>query len=389
MIDLKDYGLIKDYYIDDDMNKDTVNSFQDGLCRNLENGMHKSDVDRESHQSILYGRVTQVHREMYKVITPNGECNAKLKGSLLNQVVSAEEFPAVGDFILLKYNEQGESQILKVCKRRSKFSRPDYSGHAAGYAKTILEQVVAANFDYVFILASLNYDFNINRILRYITVAWESGGIPVVILTKADLVEDYSEQLSRLKNQAIGVDVIAVSAVAGMGLDQLREYLIPGKTIVFLGSSGVGKSTLVNALAGEDIMKVNSIREDDSKGRHTTTHRQLIRLDSGVMIIDTPGMRELGMWDIKEGLGEAFSDIEDLFLQCKFSDCTHRSEPGCAVLAAIEEGTLEQKRWKNYLQIKNEAKYTQDKAAYLKDKKEFFKKINKDAKVRYKNGGKR
>lgn len=340
-------------------------------------------------EGCIPARVTEVHRELYKVVSAHGESNAKLKGSLYNSTVTAEDFPAVGDFVLLRYNEQGDSQIVKVCPRKSKFSRPDYSGHGAGYVKTILEQVVAANFDYVFILASLNYDFNINRILRYVTVAWESGGIPVVLLTKADLMKDYSEQLKQVQNQAIGVDVIVVSAVTGVGLERLAEYMKPMKTVVFLGSSGVGKSTMVNALAGEEVMYVNAIREEDSKGRHTTTHRQLVLLKNGVMIIDTPGMRELGMWDIAEGLGEAFADIEELFSDCRFSDCTHKSEPGCAVLESINNGILEQARWKNYLLLKGEAKFTEDKAGYLREKKEFFKKINKDAKSRQMVGGKK
>ena len=344
MIDLKNYGFTKRY----------ITEINEAGC--------------------LPARVTQVHRELYKVVSEYGESNARLKGSLYNNTESADDFPAVGDFVTIKYNEQGDSQIIQVYPRKSKFSRPDYSGHSAGYVKTILEQVVAANFDYVFILSSLNMDFNLNRILRYIAVAWESGGIPIVILTKADLVEDCEKQLQQIREQAVGVEVIALSSVTHKGLEQLDKYLRPTITIVFLGSSGVGKSSLVNALSGEETMYVNSIREADSKGRHTTTHRQLVLLNNGVMIIDTPGMRELGMWDIGEGLGETFFDIEELFAKCRFSDCTHKSEPGCAINTAIENGILEQSRWKNYLQLKGEARFTENKSAYLKNKKDRNKK---------------
>jgi ribosome biogenesis GTPase len=225
--------------------------------------------------------------------------------------------------------------------------------------------------------------------MRYITVAWESGGTPVVLLTKADLVEDYTDQLKEVQAQAVGVDVYAVSSVNKKGLEQLAPYMKPKNTVVFLGSSGVGKSTLVNALADEEIMDVKEIREDDSRGRHTTTHRQLNLLKNGVMIIDTPGMRELGMWDINEGLGEAFADVEELILQCRFSDCTHHNEPGCAVLGAIANHSLENSRWKNYLQLKGEAKFTEDKSAYIREKREFFKKVEKATRSRQKVGGKR
>ncbi len=350
-------------------------------------GYNEEYETKELLEGCITARVTEVHRERFKVISEFGESSARMKGSFFNKVDVAEDFPAVGDFVQLRYNEIGDSQIVRVCPRKSKFSRPDYSGHAAGYVKTILEQVVAANFDYVFILASLNYDFNINRILRYITVAWESGGTPVVLLTKADLVEDALTQLEQVRQQAIGVSVYVVSAVTGDGIEQLQEYLEPGKTIVFLGSSGVGKSTLVNALAGENIMNVSEIRTDDSKGRHTTTHRQLIMLKSGVMIIDTPGMRELGMWDVEDGLGETFSDIEELFTQCRFTDCTHQNEPSCAIQAAIVNGTLELARWKNYLQLRGEARFTEDKSAYLREKREFFKKIERSNRARQKTGG--
>lgn len=354
MSDLKEYGFTDNYNIPDEA------------------------------EGLIPARVTEVHREIYKVVSCHGEGNARLKGTFYLDTETAQDFPAVGDFVLLRYNSLGESQIVSVYPRKSKFSRPDYSGHNVKFVKNIVEQVVAANFDYVFILASLNYDFNVNRIIRYITVAWESGGIPVVVLTKADLVEDYTKQMQEVQAQALGVDVVAISAHSGLGLDRLEKYMMKGTTLVFLGSSGVGKSTLVNALAGEVIMNVNTIREDDSKGRHTTTHRQLILLNNGVMIIDTPGMRELGMWDVDEGLDEAFADIEEIILTCKFSNCTHKNEPGCAVQQALQEGSLDASRWKNYLRLKSEVKFTEDKSSYLRERRAFGKKISAESRARKK-----
>jgi ribosome biogenesis GTPase len=313
-------------------------------------------------------RITAVHRERYELVCESGHTYGRLKASVYYG--GLEDFPTTGDFVLVNYNPNGDSQIIKTLNRKSFFSRRNPTLGRG-------EQAVAANFDYVFIMQSLNLEFNLRRMERYITLAWQSGAVPVMILTKADLVEDYSEQMQAVQKVAAGAGVYAISTITGYGLDRLKEYLKPRKTIVFLGSSGVGKSSLVNALAGQEIMAVNDIREDDSKGRHTTAHRQLIRLPSGAIIIDTPGMRELGMWDVSTGLDEAFSDVESYFGLCRFSDCHHLTEPGCAIRAAIAGGELPCERWESYLQLKREAKFSDDKAEYLNKRQQRLKDIAK------------
>ena len=317
-------------------------------------------------------RVTAVHKERYEIACEHGITHARLKTK--EYYADTRDFPTTGDFVMVNYIENGDSQILATLPRRTYFSRREPGPIPR-------EQAVAANFDYVFIMQSLNLDFNPRRLERYLTLAWQSGATPVILLTKADLVEDYRDYLSQVDRVAVGVSTHIVSAHTGQGLPRLNSYLQPGKTVVFLGSSGVGKSSLVNALAGEEIMAVNAIREDDSKGRHTTTHRQLIRLESGVMIIDTPGMRELGMWDVSEGLGDAFSDVEAFIGKCRFSDCRHESEPGCAIKAAIAAGELDAARWDSYQKLSEEAI---DKAEMLRRKNEWHKGVAKFTRQRNK-----
>lgn len=311
-------------------------------------------------------RITAVHKGRFGIVSDFGEGYAQLKGK--EYYYENELFPTVGDFVLIDYNKDGDSRIIKTLARKTYFSRRDPD-------KGRGEQAVAANFDTVFIMQSLNHDFNPKRLDRYLTAARQSKAEPVIVLTKADLTDDYLPYIIETGNVAPGVKTCIVSAKTGCGMEELAPYLEKGKTLVFLGSSGVGKSSLVNALAGEKIMDTSGIREDDSKGRHTTTHRELIMLKSGVMIIDTPGMRELGMWDVTEGLGDAFADIEELARQCRFRDCRHESEPGCAVRKAIENGALSESRYESYQKIKTEAKYSEDSAAYRRQKEQFFRNI--------------
>lgn len=291
-------------------------------------------------------RVTAVHKERYEIVCEHGITHARLKTK--EYFVDTQDFPTVGDFVMIHYIENGDSQIIATLPRRTFFSRREPGPIPR-------DQAVAANFDYVFIMQSMNMDFNPKRLERYLTLAWQSGATPVVVLTKADLVEDCSELVRKAETVAMGVDIHAVSAKTGYGLGGLTPYLQPGKTVVFLGSSGVGKSSLVNALAGEELMAVSSIREDDSKGRHTTTHRQMLRMKNGTLVIDTPGMRELGMWDVSEGLADAFGDVERFLGKCRFSDCRHDREPGCAIKGAIASGELDIARWESYCKLREEA----------------------------------
>ena len=320
-------------------------------------------------------RITSQHRERYEIVGPRGFAYARLKAGAF--YTGEENFPTVGDYVMVNDIDSGDSLILSTLPRRSFFSR-----RAPGPVPK--EQAIAANFDCVFILQSMNRNFNLRRLERYLTLTRQSGAAPVIVLTKSDLAVDPAAFLTQTAQVAPDVDTHAVSSRTGDGLDGLASYLQPGRTIVFLGSSGVGKSTLVNALAGEKIMATGGIRETDGRGRHTTTHRQLIRLNSGVLIIDTPGMRELGMWEASEGLDSVFADVEQYFGKCRFSDCRHEREPGCAVRAAIAAGELDAGRWESYLKLKAQ---TEDSEEQRRRKREWSKNIAKANKQRKKGFG--
>lgn len=304
----------------------------------------------EQKTQIIEGRVVSIQRNTFFVKSGKEEYAAHLTGKLRE----SEEIPVVGDYVNVCLDGYGSASIIKLQPRKSFFVRPDRSGHADGYVKTMKEQPVIANFDYVFIITSLNFNFNLNRIARYAAITTSGGGTPVVVLTKADLVNDADSYIEKVKTLNRKMEIYAVSSFTGEGLEQLRKYFVPGVTIALLGSSGAGKSTLINTLSGEEIMRVSEIRETDSKGRHTTTHRQLIERN-GISLIDTPGMRELGMCDVGEGVDDTFEDIAALIGCCKFSNCRHDTEPGCAVKAALEEGELEETRWKMYCSLKKES----------------------------------
>ena len=294
-------------------------------------------------------RVILVHRDRYLVRNEEEELFCVLSGSLRYR----EEYPVVGDYVEITINPYGDSLIQAIRPRRTAFFRPDRGGHADGFVKTLQVQPLIANIDYVFIITSLNHDFSLNRIARYAAMTVSGGAIPVAVLTKADLCPNAEEMEEKVKELSKEIQAVSISSYTGFGLERLGKYFIPGVTIALLGSSGAGKSTLINTLAGQEVMRTGGIREEDSKGRHTTTHREMIELN-GVFFVDTPGLRELGVIDAEEGISGTFTDIAELVSQCAFSDCTHRNEPGCAVRKALEDGTLTRERWETYSRLERE-----------------------------------
>lgn len=292
-------------------------------------------------EGLLPARVAAQHRGEYAVLGEAGERRARVSGRLRHEAGSAADLPAVGDWVALR-----DETIQAVLPRRSAFSRK------AAWAPTE-EQVLAANLDSVFVLSALNGDLNLRRLERYLTLAWESGASPVIVLTKADLCEDVAGALLSVEPVAVGVPVHAVSNVTGTGLEGLEPHLGPACTVALLGSSGVGKSSLANRLAGDELQATREIAED-GRGRHTTTSRQLIRLPGGALLVDTPGLRELQLWEADEGIHEAFADVDELASGCRFRDCSHTREPGCAVHAAIDDGRLPLARLQSYRALQRE-----------------------------------
>jgi|LFRM01.2.fsa_nt_gb ribosome biogenesis GTPase len=323
------------------------------------------------------GRVAVQYKNLYKVYWAKGELLASISGKMNYEIADRREYPAVGDWVLLSGIGQDEERavIQGIMTRRSRFSRK-----TAG--RVVEEQVIAANIDIVFICMSLNQNFNLRRLERYITVSWDSGATPVVVLTKSDLCPYVMEKMEAAQNAAFGVDVLAVSCRNKSGLSQLRQYIQPGKTVAFLGSSGVGKSTIINELLGEEKQYTQAVRQDDDRGRHSTTNRELILLPGGGIVIDTPGMRELHVLDVEESIGSAFDDVEHFASGCKFTDCSHTVEPGCAVKDAIESGLLSRGRYENYIKLKKEADFIERKIDEKagREYKQFKKKLSKEIK---------
>jgi ribosome biogenesis GTPase / thiamine phosphate phosphatase len=316
--------------------------------------------------TVVPARVALEHTHIYRVITESGEVLARVSGRLRHHADARADFPAVGDWVAVELPvEGGDARIRAVLPRFSRFSR-----RAAGAPTE--EQVVAANIDVVFLVSGLDHDFNPRRIERYLVVAWESGATPIIVLNKADLVDDLGAIVDDVRSLAPGVDVHAVTCRTPGSVDVLRPYIGHGQTGALLGMSGVGKSSIVNQLLGQDVIRTRDVRIHDSRGRHTTTARQLVSLPGHGVLIDTPGMRELQLWDSGESMAGTFGDIEAFADRCRFRDCQHRSEPGCAVRAAVDGGELAAARLESFHKLMSEQAYQarqQDQRAQIEAKR--------------------
>lgn len=298
-------------------------------------------------EGLSPARVAREDRERYLVLDETGEHTAEVSGRFRHHAHTATDFPTVGDWVALRKEPDGSAQITALLPRRAAFTRK-----VPG--ETTEAQVLAANIDTVFLVTGLDGNFNLHRIERFLAATWDGGGNPVIVLNKADLADDLETRIAEVEAIAFGVPVVAVSALTEDRLASLEPWLTPGATVALLGSSGVGKSTLTNALLGEARLDTGASREADSKGRHTTTRRELVPLPGGALLIDTPGLRELQLWGEESGLDQVFPDLAALTSECRFRDCAHRSEPGCAILLAVEEGRLEAGRVEAWRKMQRE-----------------------------------
>ena len=323
-----------------------------------------------AEQGFTAGRVALEHKNLFRVYTQYGEVFAEISGKLRHEATSRRDLPAVGDWVVIRARpEGGRAMIHAVLPRRTSFARKIAGSRTE-------EQIVGANVDTVFLLTSLNQEFSLRRIERYLLITWESGASPIIILSKSDLCDRVAESIDEMQTVARGVPIHAISVVTRNGLQDVAQYFQRGKTVALIGSSGVGKSTLINHLAGDDRLKVQTVRESDDRGRHTTTHRELVLLPAGGLVLDTPGMRELQLFDGDQSLELVFDDIEALAARCFFGDCRHQDEPRCAVREALVAGTIDAGRYQSYEKLQKELRYVarkRDKLSEILERKKWKK----------------
>ena len=324
------------------------------------------------------GRVALEHKNFFRVYTQYGDVLAEISGKLRHEAVNRSDLPAVGDWVVIRSRPEGGRAIIHaVLPRRTCFARKIAGSRTE-------EQIVGANIDTVFLLTSLNQDFSLRRIERYLLIAWESRANPIIILSKSDLCDRVADSITDVQAVARGVPIHAISVVTGDGLQDVAQYFRRGQTVALLGSSGVGKSTLINHLTGVNHLRVQTVRASDDRGRHTTTHRELVLLPGGGLVLDTPGMRELQLWDGDESLELVFDDIEALAGRCFFSDCHHQDEPRCAVREALVAGTIDSGRYQSYEKLQKELNYLARKRGKLSEivEKKKWKKLSSQASER-------
>jgi ribosome biogenesis GTPase len=352
------------------------------------NSYFEAQWQEEDRGLSVPARVIQQQRGAWRLAAETTECWAEASGKLRLAGTEGADWPAVGDWVAAELTgDDSRALVHSVLPRKSCFVRKE-----AG--KKMEQQVMAANVDVAFLVCALDNDFSARRIERYLAQCWESAARPVIVLNKADVCEDTQEKSAEVDRIALGTEVLVISAKTGEGIAEIENLLTPGLTFVLLGSSGVGKSTLVNRLLGETAQETQSVRDGDSKGRHTTTAREMFALPGGALLMDTPGMRELQLWDASEGVAQTFADIEELATRCRFHDCSHTSEPGCAVLEAVGAGTLDLARLESRKKLMKEEEFLQRKvdtaaqAAYNEKNKVLHRRVKKMYEQRERDGGK-
>jgi ribosome biogenesis GTPase len=339
-------------------------------------------IESEITEECSIARINAVHKDIFSILTERGEIPALLTGKLYHD---NDLFPVVGDWVIISEIDNGEKAVIRdLIPRKNYLSRK-----AAG--KETREQLIAANLDYAFIVQGLDDNYNLRRLERYIAMVRQSDITPVILLNKSDLRDDINSVISEVSTIAGSIDMHALSCKTGSGIDSLKAYFKTGVTACFLGSSGVGKSSIINRLMKVDLQRVRDVRGSDSRGRHTTTTRQLILLPEGGLVIDTPGMRELQLWEDSAQLQSSFHDIDELAERCQYKDCTHENEPGCNVRRAVEEGLLARDRLNSFLKLKREAEYLQSLQSEMKyrERKKSEKRLARDIRELYKTRKKR